>query len=188
MIRDLIKKTRSYRRFNEDVKITKTTLKKLVELARFSPSAANKQPLKYILICEQEKTENIFPYLSWAGYLKDWEKPEKGERPTGYIIMLNDSQISKNSNTDAGIAAQSILLGASEKGLGGCIFGAIDRKGIRKELQIEERFDILYVIALGEPVEEVQIETADSDIKYWRDESGIHHVPKRPLSELILDK
>ena len=102
--------------------------------------------------------------------------------------MLNDSQISKNSNTDAGIAAQSILLGASEKGLGGCIFGAIDRKGIRKELQIEERFDILYVIALGEPVEEVQIETADSDIKYWRDESGIHHVPKRPLSELILDK
>jgi len=188
MVKDLILKNRSYRRFDESYKVTCDTLKELVELARFSPSAANLQPLKFIISCDEKKNNKIFPYLSWAGYLKNWPGPKEGEKPTAYIIILGDKKIREDFGCDHGIAAQSILLGAVEKGLGGCMIGAIDRKGLKKSLNIPDHFEILLVIALGKPNEKVVLEDVkNDDIKYWRDENGVHHVPKRPLEELIID-
>jgi len=188
MLKDLILKNRSYRRFYEDFRIECETLKELVDLARLSASAANLQPLKYILSCDPEKNSLIFPHLKWAGYLKDWPGPQEGERPSAYIIILGDTEIAENFGCDHGIAAQSILLGATEKGLGGCIIGSVDRESLRKVLNIPERYEILLVIALGKPKEKVVIEEVgpDGDIKYWRDEKGVHHVPKRRLEEIIL--
>ncbi len=188
MIEDLVRKTRSYRRFFEDHTIPIETLRSLVELARLSASAANRQPLKYFLANEKERNRIIFPKLAWAAYLKDWAGPEQGERPSAYIIVLGDKEISGSFGCDHGIASQNILLGATQMGLGGCMVGSIDRKGLREELQIPDRYEILHVIALGKPKEQVMIETvgADGDIKYWRDESGVHHVPKRRLDEIIL--
>jgi len=189
VIKELIRKNRSYRRFYEDFIIKRNTLEELVDLARLSASAANRQPLKYILSCEKNKNDLIFPTLTWAGYLKDWPGPAEGEKPSAYIIMLNDTEISKNYWCDPGIAAQSILLGATEKGLGGCIFGSVKREELRCALKIGERYDILYVLAIGKPREKVVFETVgpEGDIKYWRDEQGVHHVPKRPLEEIIID-
>ena len=188
MLKDLILKNRSYRRFYQDFRIEEETLRGFVDLARLSPSAANLQPLKYILSLTEEKNSLIFPHLRWAGYLKDWQGPEEGERPSGYIVILGDRKITKNFNCDHGIAAQSILLGATEKGLGGCIFGSIDRKGLASALSIGEEYEILLVIALGKPQEEVIVEKINSsgDVKYWRDEREVHHVPKRVLEEIIL--
>lgn len=164
------------------------TLKKLVDLARLSASAANRQPLKYILSNEKEKNEIIFPKLRWAGYLKDWEGPEQGERPPGYIIVLGDRQITQSFGCDHGIASQNILLGATSMGLAGCIIGSVERDRLMKELQIPDRYQILHVIALGKPKEKIVIEPLgpDGDIRYWRDEQGIHHVPKRSLEEIII--
>jgi nitroreductase len=189
MIEDLARKTRSYRRFFEDHSINMETLRSLVELARLSASAANRQPLKYILSNEKERNTIIFPKLAWAAYLKDWGGPEEGERPSAYIIVLGDKEISGSFGCDHGIASQNILLGATHMGLGGCMVGSIDRKGLRDELRIPDRYEILHVIALGKPKEQVVIETVgpDGDIKYWRDDSGVHHVPKRPLDEIIID-
>lgn len=189
MLRELIVKNRSYRRFYEDIKIENGTLEELIDLARLSSSGANLQPLKYILSNAEDKNNLIFPYLRWAGYLKEWNGPEKGERPTGYIVMLLDKEISANCMWDHGIACQSILLGAVEKGLGGCMFGSVDREGLRKALSITERYEILLVIALGKPKEEVVLEDMKDpkDVKYWRDEKQVHHVPKRKLDELILN-
>jgi len=189
VIKELIRKNRSYRRFYEDFVIKRNTLEELVDLARLSASAANRQPLKYILSCEKNKNDLIFPTLAWAGYLKDWSGPVEGERPSAYIVMLNDTEITKNYWCDPGIAAQSILLGATEKGLGGCIFGSVKRKELKSALKIGERYDILYVLAIGKPKEKVVLETVGSegDIKYWRDGQGVHHVPKRPLEEIIID-
>ncbi|EQB89404.1 nitroreductase [Clostridium punense] len=189
MIKDLIVKNRTYRRFYEDVKIDENTLKELVDLARLSSSGANLQSLKYIISCTEEKNNAIFPHLRWAGYLKDWNGPEEGERPTGYIVMVADKEISKNYFWDHGIACQSILLGATEKGLGGCMFGSIDREKLVEALNIPERYELLLVIALGKPKEEVVLEDLNEarDIKYYRDENKVHHVPKRKLEELILD-
>lgn len=189
MIKELIKKNRSYRRFYEDFAIKRNALEKLVDLARLSASGANRQPLKYILSCEKNKNDLIFPTLAWAGYLKDWRGPIEGEKPSAYIIILLDTEINKNYWCDPGIAAQSILLGATEKGLGGCIFSSVKRDELRSTLKIDERYEILYVLAIGKPKEKVVLETVgtDGDIKYWRDSQGVHHVPKRALKEIIIE-
>lgn len=188
MIKELIRKNRSYRRFYQDVSIELETLRELVDLARLSASSANKQPLKYILSCDPKKNALVYPHIAWAGYLPEWPGPTEGERPSAYIIILGDNEISQSFSVDHGIASQSILLGASEKGLGGCIIGSIQKRKIRKALAISPRYKILLIIALGKPKEIVKIETVgpDGDIKYWRDEEGVHHVPKRPLDALII--
>lgn len=189
MIADLVKKTRSFRQFHEDRPVPMETLKQLVDLGRLSASAANRQPLKYILSCDPATNEKIFPCLAWAAYLKDWKGPEQGRRPAAYIILLGDTTIATDFWCDHGISGQSILLGASEMGLGGCFIGAIDKDRLRKALDIAPEFTIMLVIALGEPAETVVIEsTADTggNIRYWRDANGVHHVPKRPIAEIIL--
>ena len=189
MIKELIKKNRTYRRFYEDFEIKRNALEELVDLARLSASAANRQPLKYILSCEKNKNDLIFPTLAWAGYLKGWRGPIEGEKPSAYIVMLNDTEITKNYWCDPGIAAQSILLGAAEKGLRGCIFASVKRDELRSVLKIEERYEILYVLAVGKPREKVVLETVgpEGDIKYWRDSQGVHYVPKRSLKEIIIE-
>jgi nitroreductase len=188
MIRDLILKNRSYRRFYKETAIEIQTLRELVDLARLSASGGNLQPLKYILSCDAEKNALIFPHLAWAGYLKDWHGPCEGEMPSAYIIILGDTEISQSFGCDHGIAAQSIRLGATEKGLGGCIIGSVQREGLRKALDIPARYEILLVLALGMPGETVVIETVESagDIRYWRDDEGVHHVPKRLLDDIIV--
>ncbi|MCL5057010.1 MAG: nitroreductase family protein [Actinobacteria bacterium] len=189
MLLDLVSKNRSCRRFRQDRTISEASLKNLVNLARLSASAANLQPLKYFLSCRPETNSLIFSTLKWAAYLKDWEGPQEGERPTAYIIILNDTKISNTPyiKIDSGIACQSILLGAVEMGLGGCILASINKEDLRRNLKIPDRYEILLVVALGEPGENVVIETAGEDIKYWRDDKDIHHVPKRPLDQIILD-
>ncbi len=189
MMRDLILSNRSCRRFHQEFAVERRTLDELVELARLSASAANLQPLKYILSCEPAKNATIFAALAWAGYLKDWPGPAEGERPPAYIVILGDTQINHTFGCDHGIAAQSILLGAREKGLAGCMVGLVKRDELRKALAIADRYEILLVIALGKPKEQAVIEEVgpDGSIKYWRDSAGVHHVPKRSLRELIID-
>ncbi|HEB74856.1 MAG TPA: nitroreductase family protein [Nitrospirae bacterium] len=188
MIEDLIRKTRSCRRFHQEEAVSEETLKGLVDLARLSASAGNLQPLKYVLSADPEKNDKIFSCLAWAAYLKDWPGPAEGERPSAYIVVLGDSEISINCWCDHGIAAQSIMLGATERGLGGCIVGSIDRNRLRELLGIPERFEILLVLAIGKPKEEIVLEEIpeDGSIKYWRDDDGVHHVPKRRLEDIIL--
>ncbi len=189
MIEELIKKNRSCRRFYQDEIISAETLAWLVNLARLSASAANLQPLKYLLSTDSHKNEKIFSCLAWAGYLKDWPGPADGERPAAYIIIFGDKEISTNFGCDHGIAAQSILLGAREIGLGGCMLGSINRDHLRQLFTIPEKCEILLVIALGKPKEEVVLEEVgpEGDIKYWRDEAGVHHVPKRKLEDIIIE-
>ena len=189
MLNDLIRKTRSYRRFEQDRAVEPAALKDLVELARLSASGSNLQPLKYLLCNDPDTNAAIFEHLGWAGYLANWNGPAEGERPAAYIIILGDTTIRSGANTDVGIAAQSIMLGATEKGLGGCMIGSIDHDGLRSDLDIDERYEILLVLALGKPAETVVIDTVgeDGDIKYWRDRDDVHHVPKRALDELVID-
>jgi len=188
MLKDIIIKNRSYRRFRQEVAVEEKTLKELIDLARLSASGANLQPLKYMISCSPEKNSRMFPHLAWAGYLKDWPGPAEGEQPAAYIIILGDTTITDSFTCDHGIAAQSILLGAAEIGLGGCMIGSIQREKLRKVLDIADRYKILLVLALGKPGETVKLETAgsDKDIKYYRDQEGIHHVPKRSLDEIII--
>jgi nitroreductase len=169
------------------VKISNEQLKAWVNLARLSASGRNAQPLKYILSADSETNERIYSTLGWAAYLKDWDGPVEGERPSAYIVQLLDTEIGTNFFCDDGIAMQSILLGAVEEGYGGCIFRTINKPKLTEFLMIPEQYQIINVIALGKPVETVVIEEMkEGDFKYWRDEKGVHHVPKRKLEEIIL--
>ena len=188
MIEDIVKACRSYRRFHQEQWIEPRTLRELVNLGRLSASAANLQPLKYIISSDPNLNARIYPTLAWAGYLRPWIGPDEGERPSAYIIILGDTEIAKNFGCDHGIAAQSIVLGAAEKGIGGCMIGSIERDRLREVLSIPVRYEILLVLALGYPKEKVVLEDVgpDGDIKYYRDAQDVHHVPKRTLDEIIL--
>jgi len=185
----LIRKSRSYRRFYQNHKISKKTLLGLVNLARLSPSAGNLQPLRFIISNQIKNNNFIFPALNWANYLVDWNGPKPGERPSSYIIVLTEPTISKFYSIDCGIACQSILLGANSLGLGGCIIASVDKEIIKKNFKIPLFYEILVVIALGKPKEKIILEESTlSKYKYFRDERGVHHVPKARLKEIIINQ
>lgn len=190
MIAELIKKCRSYRRFYEDVKISQAELLEMIDNARLAASARNAQSMKYYFSNDDETNAMIFSCLAWAGYLKDWDGPVAGERPSAYIIVMNDTGISNNYFCDHGIASQNILLTAVEKGYGGCIIASVNKDKLRGEIGIPKHLEILHVVALGKPKEIVVIDPVGhgGDIKYWRDENQVHHVPKRNLNEVVVNK
>lgn len=185
--KDLLKGDRTYRRFDESQRIGEETAEKLVELTRYCASGRNLQPLRYRIVTNEEECERIFPGLKWAGYLSDWDGPCEGERPTVYLIQCLDTTLTTNPLCDDGLQLQALTLGARTLGLGGCIIKSFNAEIIRKELHIPENMKPLYVLALGVPKEKVEIEEiSEGDVKYWRDESGIHHVPKRNIEELLI--
>lgn len=188
MLERLVKRNRSYRRFNQDERIDLKLLRGLVDLARHCASSANRQPLKYVLTVDPDTNQKVFETLRWAGYLKEWDGPAEGERPAAYIVILGDARIHKTFSVDHGIAAQTILLGATEAGFGGCMVASIDQLKLKQILTIAEHLVVLLVVALGAPAEEVVVESVGSDgkIEYYRDPDGVHHVPKRTLDELIV--
>jgi nitroreductase len=186
-LKDLVQKTRCYRRFDNSYNIAEQDLLDLVDLARLTSSAKNMQPLRYIVSNEKNTNGRIFETLAWAGYLTDWDGPSKTERPSAYLVQLLDTTITTNNYCDHGLAAQSILLGATEKGFGGCIIAAIDKERLRENLQIPNILEILQVIVLGKPAETVildELKQGESH-KYWRDKQNRQRVPKRTLDDII---
>ncbi|AAM71591.1 MAG TPA: nitroreductase [Chlorobaculum sp.] len=187
-LRELVARSRSIRRFDEHVAVNDATLRDLVELVCYTPSAANRQLLRFLPVTGADMSDKVFPCLKWAGYLEDWPGPEPGERPAAALVMLCRNEDLPGAACDSGIAAQTIMLGAAEKELGGCIVAAIDRERLMASLGIPDAWTVLLVIALGKPAETVvidQIKPGD-DIRYWRDKHGIHHVPKRQVDELLV--
>lgn len=188
MIRNLVVRGRSYRRFDQSHAVDERTLIDLVDVARLCPSAANRQPLKYRIAWTAEENARIFPHLRWAAALRDWKGPAEGERPTAYIVVLGDIGLAARFSLDCGIAAQTLRLAAAEAGLGGCMVAAFDQEGLRQTLQLPKHLEVLLVLALGYPSETVRLEdgTRPDERPYWRDPEGVHHVPKRPLEEVLL--
>ncbi len=186
MFKDLVKKTRSYRRFDETKRISAEELREFVEIARLTPSGGNLQPLRFITVSDEAKCAEVFPTLMWAAYLKDWKGPSEGERPTGYVIIL--APAGQHRGVEEGICGQTIMLAAAEKGIGGCFFGSIIRKELAKVIEIPEGYEVKYILALGYPTEEVVIDeiSIGDDIKYYRDEQDVHHVPKIKTDEILV--
>ncbi|MBD3238740.1 MAG: nitroreductase [Candidatus Moranbacteria bacterium] len=192
MLTQLIKKNRSYRRYHR-AKIDRSLLKKLVNLARLSASSRNLQPLRYYLSWDKQTNARIFSCLGWAMNLKNWPGPQAEQTPSAYIIINYDQEIAHplgaNVNFDIGIAAQSILLGAVEQGLVGCMLASINKPKLAKLLKIPSTYEIGLVVALGKPGEKVVLENikASQSTKYYRDKNDHHHVPKIRLQDLIIN-
>ncbi len=189
MLKDLFLKNRSYRRFHQGVPVPAADLIDMIDNARLAASGRNVQPLKYILVNDPVICSKVFSCLAWAGYLKDWDGPAEGERPSAYIVQLHDTTLAPGYFCDDGIAAQSILLTAVEKNFGGCIIATVKRDELSALLNIPSHLKILHVFALGKPKETVIVEVVkNNDIRYWRDENQVHHVPKRSLEELVVGR
>jgi len=191
-MQEIIAKTRTFRRFFEKEKISKAVLNELIDLARLGGSARNGQPWQYMAVNDSEICEKIFPFLGWAGYLSDWKGPKPGERPSAYILCFLNQKWFSGPETfaqfDLGIATQNLLLGAMEKRIGGCRIAAFNPKVIEL-FDKPDHLDLSLIIALGKPRETVIMEECkgDDDIKYWRDEHNVHHVPKRSLENTVVE-
>jgi len=193
MIDDLVRRTRTVRRFQEKKQIELSLMLELIDLARLGGSARNGQVLRYMVVTEESLRGQLFPLLGWAGYLRDWSGPAPGERPPAYIVCVLDLEVLRGAETEAhfdlGIATQNLLLGAAEQGLFGCRIGAFSPGAVHRLLQLDDRFKVLLVIALGYPAETVVLEEVgpDGDIRYWHDDQGVHHVPKRRLADILIE-
>jgi nitroreductase len=195
MLQQLVEKSRTIRRFFQYENISENDLIDMVNAARLSPSPRNQQALKFIIINSREMNDKLYPLLGWAGALRDWNGPDEGEKPAAYIVILGDHSIIENGKptyheVSGGIAAQSIILCAGEMGIGACIIASVQRKNLRELISIDDHLEILLVIALGQPKEEVIIEEmpVNGSYSYWRDGEGVHHVPKRSIDEIIINK
>lgn len=188
MLRDLVERSRSIRRFQEKKPIAPEVLRDLVGHVRFIPSRANAQPLKYILSSSSSLNAGIFQTLSWFGLDSHWRGPAEGERPSAYIVIVLDTELWDEAWSEAAIAAHTILLGATEAGLGGALLTGIDRPRLKVELRLSDRYGVLFVVALGQAGEEVRVASTGSShsLNRYRDEAGIAFVPKRSIDELIL--
>ena len=188
MLKDIVKKNRSYRRFYQDERLSPETLRELISLARITPSTGNTQSLRFRPVCAPEACAEVFSTLGWAGLLPDWPGPEEGERPAAYILVLTDKSLDGKRGTDVGIAAQTILLGATELGYGGCMLGNVKRERLLALQGLDpERYALPLVIALGKPKEDVRLVDAENgNTRYYRDAEGVHYVPKLPLDALII--
>lgn len=188
MIKDLVLLNRSYRKYHNDKKVSVKQLTDLIDLARTTPSSKNRQPLKYILVTNNDDVDFVESHLKWAKFLVDWNGPEKSEQPPAYIIMLIDKNINEQADIDAGIAAQTILLGAVEKQLAGCILRSVNRFALSKYFNLSSNLEFVQVIAIGYPNQNIKLTSPDAEgsVNYYEGNDGTHYVPKRKLEDIII--
>lgn len=189
-LRELLASDRTTRRFDESRAISGDELAKLVDLTRLCASGRNAQPLRYRRVVSPEERAEVYPLLAWAGYYKDWDGPEAGERPAAYLVQCLDTNLGSNCLCDDGLQLQAITLGATALGIRCCIIKAFNAPKLSQVLGLPERYAPRYIVALGYPRETVVLEDMEAgseDFKYYRTPDGVHHVPKRPLAELLLD-
>lgn len=188
MIKNLVKSNRSYRKFINSQKVSEQQLIELVDLARVTPSSKNLQPLRYLLVTDEKDSNFVFKQLKWAWYLKNWSGPYEDEQPPSYIVVCIDTDINDKADIDSGIAAQTILLGAVESGLGGCIIRTVNGYAIKKHFNLPESIEVVMVLAIGYPDQKIILEEIDNDdsVEYYENDEGTHFVPKRKLNDILL--
>ena len=191
MLKDLVLKNRSYRGYNKNRQVTKEELLELADIARLCPSTANIQPLCYYLAWKPDEVAKIQEQTRWAGALPQMKLPHPGMEPSAFIVILQDTKINDSMTrfqNDVGIVAQTMLLGAAEMGLGGCMIGSYNARKLKEVLSLDEKYAPMLVVAIGEPAEQIiltEVEPGES-VAYYRNENDIHYVPKRKLKDIIV--
>ncbi len=182
---ELTEKARSYRRFQENKPLSSGLLRTMVGAAAMAPCTSNYQRLRFSIIVGEDNRNTLFSGIGWAGYITDWSGPVPGERPSAYIVIHAPEKQEFFTGIDAGIAASHIVLAGAAMGVGSCILLNYDADAVNRTSPAEGYKPVL-LIALGYPGETVVLEKNTEKIRYWRDEKGVHHVPKLPLETLIL--
>ena len=193
MFKELVEKNRSYRGYDESVQVSRETVRELVDIAHLTPSATNLQPLKFVSVTQKEMVEQLLALTRWGGALPQLHLPYEGHHPAAFVVICQDTQILpqvRGCQIDVGIAAQTLLLAATEKGLGGCMIGNYSPHKVAQLLRLPETLIPQLVVALGKPDETVVLTCVgeDGSIRYYRDEKDVHYVPKRGLDDILIEK
>lgn len=179
-------KRRAIRRF-KNIPLPYEILEKCVDAARLAPSAANRQPLEYIIVDDEQLLPKVFDTLKWAAYIRPAGDPPPAHRPMAYIVVLIKRGVGYETleNYDAGLAVENMILVALEEGIGSCCNSSININGLRELLNIPEDYIISLVLALGYPDESPVVEEFREPPKYWQDKDNVLHVPKRGLKDIL---
>lgn len=191
MIRDLAVKSRSYRGYDESRRVSREELLELVDCARFAPSSVNRQPFQYLLVWKKEDVDRLQPLTGWARALPDLKLPHSGHCPAAFIVICQNTEWDpdlKRYLRDVGAVAQTMLLAATEAGLGGIMIGNFSPDRVARAMELPQTVVPMLIVAIGKPDEKIvitEIENGQST-KYYRDEQDTHYVPKRKLEDIVL--
>ncbi len=191
MFKDIVKKSRSYRGYDESRRISREELLELVDCARFAPSSVNGQPFQYLLVWKKEDVDRLQPLTGWARALPDMKLPHPGKCPTAFVVICQNTEWDPDLNRylrDVGAVAQTMLLAATQEGLGGIMIGNFSPAKVAQEMELPETIVPMLIVAFGKPDEKIvitEIENGQST-KYYRDEQDVHYVPKRKLEDIVL--
>jgi len=175
---------RSVRRFQQKT-VPTNLLEDILNAGRLAPSGSNLQPCEFIVIDNKQLVRTIFPWLKWAAYISPQGNPKRGEEPVVYVVVLiNLLKKRKGGEADAAASIQNMLNTAWGYGIGSCWLASMNKNKIKKSLKIPHHFKLMAIIAFGYPKEQPVLEDAGASIKYWKDNKGTLHVPKRKLSEI----
>lgn len=180
-VSEAIWKRRSVRRFKQ-IEIEEKKLIGCIDAARIAPSAANLQPLEYIVIRGAETRKKIFKEIKWAGYL-DWN-PTEDEAPMAYVAVLKNRNISSNGKYDVGLAIENMILYGMEEGISSCIIASFNKQKLREILDVPSHMEIELLVAFGYAAEKPIMEEMKNSVKYYR-VNDILHVPKRNLRDIV---
>ena len=184
---DLLRTRRTYRRFQQK-EISQEILEEILTAARLASSAANKQPLSYIVIREPEKVAEVFAHTRWAGALPpEVGQPKEGERPVLFIAVIENQNINSYCDTDAGLAISNMTLAAWNRGVGSCMIGACNKPALSEMFGLTEKQVLHTVVAFGYPSHMSHIVDMEDpeQFKYYLDEKKDYVVPKRKLEDVV---
>jgi len=182
---DVIAGRRTIRRFKPET-VGRELLERLANVGRLAPSAANMQPLEFIVVDEAGLRAEVFSCLKWAAYIAPQGNPRPGEEPAAYIVTLANTKVrEKMFEYDIGAAMENMILAAAAEGVGSCWLLSIDRDKLRGLFSVPEEYRVDCVLALGYPAEEPAAEVMGESCRYWKDVEGRLHVPKRALGTVI---
>jgi nitroreductase len=182
---DLIISRRSIRQFSPRP-VGRAVLEKIVNAGRLAPSASNLQPLLFIAVDDEATRREVFSCARWAGYITPAGNPLPGHEPTAYIIPAVDLRVRRSGfDLDLGAAVENMILAAWSEGIGSCWIGALDVDGVRRAVGFPETHRLTCLLALGYPAETPVIEEFGGSVKYWKDDAGVLHVPKKRLADVL---
>jgi nitroreductase len=166
--------------------VPRSILEKIVNAGRLAPSAGNLQPLEFVVVDDEEVRRLILSCLRWAGYIAPQGDPKPGHEPAAYIVTLINLRVrEKGFEYDVGAAMENMTLAAWEEGIGSCWLISVDRAKAAEILAVPEEYRVDSVLALGYPAEKPVAEEFGGSVKYWKDEAGVLHVPKRSLKDVL---
>ena len=189
MLRDIVAQARSIRRFDMSRPVDRQTLTSFVDTLRLIPASCNFQALKYLIVTDKEECLFMRENTRWAALLPDYNGPLDNECPTAYMVICHDTSVTENETMylkDVGIAAQTVNLLAREQGIGCCMIGSFNTPSVSEHFALPDNIKPKLTLALGYPAESPVIVEEKGSVAYYRDEKGVHHVPKRSSNDLII--